>query len=206
MRSLKEGAIAQQSIAELEAWKEENDRLLSRLAAAERVFLRRREWLYGCIAAWIARRYDAIAWEGDLSIKKITEVKSKGYALEAAAKYRQFAAPYEFRKALRRAAAKYGAELIDLEAADTSRICPHCNGVVKVGAQLSVECENGHKEDQDVNAARLMLLKLEGASLQEVDLKRKGRSGLLQIGDLPKELRSAAIVIQPVYRLKGTWK
>jgi len=36
-----------------------------------------RDYIYRCIAAWIADNYDTVAWEGDLGLKRMAEAAGK---------------------------------------------------------------------------------------------------------------------------------
>lgn len=178
----------QQALELLRAWRVENDELRrSRTLGLDRLVGRKR-WIYENIAAWLAERYDLVIWEGELDLKRMAENVKGDVALEAAARYRQWAAPSELRHHIRRAFAKSGARLIDEEAAWSTRRCAECGEMAEPSARLILTCPNGHKFDQDKNAASNFLQLLPN---DFTILRHKGEPV-----KVPKELERAVVVVQ----------
>ena len=74
-------------------------------------------------------------------------------AIENAKKYRVLASLHLLRSHIRRAMAKRGRTMLDCGAAYSTRICVACGGHIEPGSMLLLTCDNGHQNDQDVNAA-----------------------------------------------------
>jgi hypothetical protein len=119
-----------------------------------------KEEIYKQISAWIVKNFDKVAWEGDLSLKQMAETG----AGDPAQKYRQMVGQYYLRQRLPQAAAKYRCELIGRPAAYSTQICATCGAAVEKGRKLLRVCENGHKQDNDVNTSRLLLNEIDGAA------------------------------------------
>ena len=117
--------------------------------------IHRRQWLYRNLSAFVARRYGAIAIEGDLRIKEMIEREQgpEEYALDAARRYHQWAAVADLKGYIEQAAVKYGSQLIKQKAAWTTRTCHVCREQAEGGAARELTCPRGHRWDQDVNAA-----------------------------------------------------
>ena len=173
----------------LRAWRQENDRLRSlRMELWDRL-IGRRQWYYHNLAAWMCATWSTIAWEGDLRLKAMAEdddvriapgdlatlaehagdgierdltlLRQNQFALRRSMRYRHIAALSEFRLALRHAAARAGTTLVDKPAAYTTLTCAVCDDVLAgQDGSLWLECKNGHRHDQDENAARNLLAQI----------------------------------------------
>jgi hypothetical protein len=137
----------------LSSWKRDYDEGYRRVRALQTAFERRKQDHYRKIAAWIARSYDVVAWEGDLGLKEMAEDESEEYAIRNSRKWRQYVGLYQLREYVRQAMGKQGKVLIDDKAAYSTRTCSECGGEIQGSAKLVLECENGHRQDQDVNAS-----------------------------------------------------
>jgi len=169
---LKEANIAPDSIRELEVWFG-IDRCLSRkLQKGKDRLIRFRQWHYRNIALDLARRHSVIYWESDLSIKALAEdpiLKQPGNeALKNSMFYRQIVALGEFRQYLKNACKKTGCILAASKKNHTTDRCTICNAPVATGSSLMLTCDNGHKMDQDLNAARRLLAQCEMLKLVTV--------------------------------------
>jgi hypothetical protein len=78
-------------------------------------------------------------------------------AIRSSMKYRQMASLFQLRLAISEAFAKAGKEIVKEKSAYSTSVCARCGAAIEPGAKLVLECENGHKEDQDVNAAMILL-------------------------------------------------
>lgn len=172
----------------LDDWHAMDSRLSYQVNQLSRRLVRRREWLYGNLAKWLWETYGMVVWEGDLDVKVMAEDADKEPALKAANRYRQIAAIGELRRFIERAAIKYGGELVDGEAAGTTNKCSVCGALVLTGPARMLICANGHLQDQDYNAAKNLLSRING------DLGRS--EGLRKAGELeiPDELEGIVVV------------
>ncbi len=141
----------------LTRWRERNGAFEKQIAGGRERMLKRREWMYRNIAAWIADRYDELVWEGDFNLSTVAADDTDDPALKAAQRYRQMAALYTLRQAIGQAMRKRGRVIVESPAAYSTQTCSICKAHVPSGADLILRCESGHLMDQDVNAARIML-------------------------------------------------
>lgn len=162
----------------LEDWYFWHDAHLRRMRAAQIDWIASRNYLYRCIASWIANNYDVLGWEGDLGLKAMAEEAGKKKTkrkdkhaqagewenrtqderiLKSSQKNRQWASLHILRGYIREAMNKRGRDLQDHPAAYSTQICNECGLRVTPGAELLLECEDRHLQDQDVNAARRFL-------------------------------------------------
>ncbi len=136
----------------------------------------------------------------ELNIKEMAEAEGKGPALNAADRYRQWAAIGEFRIYLKQAAAKNASTLSGKETANSTRTCWACGGYIEKSGQLILECENGHREDQDRNTALLFLREETSQTPQEIMQKigvRKNESEITgQRGKVPNVFGAVAPIVQ----------
>lgn len=119
-----------------------------------------KEEIYKQVAAWIVKNFDRVAWESDLSLKRMAE-DGQG---DSSQRYRQLVGQYYLRQRLSQAAAKYRCDLISRPAAYSTQVCSACGAAVEKGRKLLRVCENGHKQDNDVNTSRLLLSEIEGVA------------------------------------------
>lgn len=157
LRKLLRETKDQRVINVLTEWEERNGNLCAIRASVRRRIRRRKSWLYRNLAAWIAATYGIIVWEGNFSLKRMS-MRSESPAFRAAAKYREWAGLGELRTAIKNAARKYRSEIIQAETFNTTRRCFVCSAEHKGDkSELHLECPNGHRWDQDINAARNIL-------------------------------------------------
>lgn len=136
------------------AWDRPRFRVQTR---TEQRFAANRETRYRNWAKQVAMRYDAAHVEA-LQIKRMIEAEKKEAALHGADRNHQIVATSRLLLLLQQACRKYGCKYVVKEAPGTTITCHECGGEIKPGAALELRCENGHREDQDRNAA-LNLLK-----------------------------------------------
>jgi Putative transposase DNA-binding domain len=175
LRALQERQLCAASQSALEAWLVENDRMRSVRCALQDRLIRRRQWLYRNLCAFVARRYGTITIEGDLKIKQMIggNRSPEKYALEAARRYRHWAAVAELKGDIEQAAIKYGGQLFKQESAWTTRTCHLCGEQVEGSAALELSCPQGHRWDQDVNAAMNLLRRLTKGGDPSKDRQRR---------------------------------
>ena len=183
----------------LQEWRAQNDHLRAlRMALWDRL-IGRREWLYHNLAAWVCETWSMIVWEGDLSIKRMAEAPDKTPALDAADRYRQIVAPGIFRAALRQAAATRGAALVDKPAAYTTRTCAMCGDVLdeQDGSSLWLVCGNGHRWDQDENAARNLVSQIGGVPSESTRGSAWNlESNAAEVVSIPDHLKAVAVRVR----------
>lgn len=171
----------------LKTWADADEVLRYRVNKLSGRLTRRKEWLYGNLAAWLMKTYHTIVWEGDLGVKQMAENDDEEEALKRANRYRQIAAIGKLRKMIRTAAEKYGCELVDGETAGTTSTCSICDGEIEVGSALQLQCENGHLMDQDENAARNLLSQISGGFVLSEGLRDSTKL------DIPQELKRIVV-------------
>lgn len=153
----------------LDAWRRQ-DRHLYQWEASERSkAIGRRRDHYRVMAADLARRYSTIVLERvDLrEIARLPQPEEEDQQHAAARWQRRVAAVSELRDAIRKAAAKTGAQVVEMEAAHTTTKCHACGDACSFDAaeHLIHTCEHcGVMWDQDVNAACNLLRMHTGAS------------------------------------------
>jgi hypothetical protein len=178
----------------LEVWDATDKKLCAIKATVVGRMKRRKSWLYQNLAAWLTRSYKTIAWKGDLSFKELAQ-NTPTPALKHAAKYRQWAGLGELRTLIKNAAGHNCTELVASAADYNSVHCSHC-GAASEGdrAKLWMECPNGHRWDQDINAARNLLFSQTTAhSEQNTYLqKRPNRESINEI-EIPAVLKGVAV-------------
>lgn len=118
---------------------------------------RRTSW-YRKLASWLTKHYRVIAWEGDLSLKEMSEATKGNVILKNAAHYRVWAGLYDLRRFLKEATAKNLTTLLDRKSAFTTIPCSSCGELMGASGSLIIECQHcGTRWDQDENAARNLL-------------------------------------------------
>lgn len=112
----------------------------------------------GILITWaheLARDHGVIVIES-FSLRNLKE--SDTVAGGIAARSIQRLAPGEIRSALKQAAERYGCQIIEIPAANTTRECPSCHVLRTSTAALEMKCDScGMVEDQDRSAARNLL-------------------------------------------------
>lgn len=206
LRSLQEERRFPEVQLILRKWLALNDRLRSLRSALLSRLLGRRNDLYGCLAKWLVTRYAAIAWEKDLEIKIMAENKEKSPALKAADRYRQWAAIYKLRQALKNAARKYGGcELKDGGTEYSTLTCPECGEVLDRGSgNMYLRCPAGHLYEQDIGAAITLAQRAfdkesfsqeYGGFTQNGALRKTGLAQATESLGIPGSLRAVAVPI-----------
>lgn len=118
--------------------------------------IRRREDLYGRAARWLVERYGRIVVAASDG-RKLARVEAEdGQTTDlplAARRQRQAAAPYSLLAAIRWAAARGGAEVVEVPAVDYSHTCPICGSEMERGkadrAALMLRCDAHGVWDRD---------------------------------------------------------
>lgn len=155
-RTLAEAGVV---VPVLEDWMTRHALGWKRFRASQHHVFRARAHLYRHFAKWLARHADVVSWEGDLGLKKMAEAGPTGEAaLEAARRYRQMAGLSTLRGFIRESLASAGRTLLETPAASTTITCAvaGCPGVIAASPELELECSEGHRADQDLNAARVL--------------------------------------------------
>ena len=168
LRKLAEEDRNHDAMQEIEAFFQRERQLRERRNALDSRLISRRRWIYRNVASWLTQRYRAIAWEEELDLKRMAEEKGKAPALQAADRYRQWAAIGELRTYIAQAALKNQSQIKGKETANSTRTCCECRGKVESGAGLYTTCVNGHENDQDENAASLFLCEELGIDAHEL--------------------------------------
>lgn len=187
--------VAPESARIIETWDVADVKLRRRQAGLRTRLLRQRRYNYRLLAAWLCRRYSALAIEADMSLADLAMDSGGVPAIKAAQRYRQMAALSEFRMALTQAAAKTGT-VIAGEAMDTTRLCAECSEMAEGGPALVLRCPRGHEWDQDANAARNLLAQIaeaRGVDVEPETLRRSRRERGPQSLDVPQQLRAVAV-------------
>lgn len=179
-RCLADAGIA---VETLDEWATRYERQWRRLRAAQLDWLAARNYLYRCLAAWLADNYDVIAWE-QLGLKEMAEADEQEPAIRAAQKHRQWAALHILRGYVREAMNKRGRDLRAYDPAWSTLECRVCQALAEPSSDLFLRCANGHVWDQDENAAGNLL------SVIEPELRAvTGVSRLVEYSQLNKALR-----------------
>ena len=153
-RALFDGGV---SMDYLDDWFFRHIELSKRIRKAQLRIYATRNTMYRNLAAWLSRNFAALAWEDDLSLKDLAEDKSGEYAIDNAQKYRQFAGLSILRGYIRE---KMASRIPEISGSYTTQECYACGAHIESGASLHLTCENGHQNDQDVNAARVLYNRL----------------------------------------------
>ncbi|MBI4468384.1 MAG: transposase [Acidobacteria bacterium] len=110
--------------------------------------------------------------------------------LKHADRYRQIAAIGEFKSILQHQARKRHARLLDGEAAYSTITCFTCGARAEGGAALVLQCPNGHKFDQDENAAKWFLARIGQEGRITLNLRPRPASLVPQRVEVPVYLKS----------------
>lgn len=196
LRALQEAGVGQELQTLILAWKARQEQAQRRMQSARVRFVRRRQSLYHNVAAWIAKTYDIIAWESGLGIKVMAEEEEKATVLKQADRYRHMAAIGEFKDLLRQQVKKRQAQLIDGGAAYSSTTCFTCGAATEGGPQLRLQCPNGHRFDQDENAARWFLAQIDPAVSGGVTRRPATALPLPPPMEVPEGLKSVVVYVQ----------
>ena len=177
------------------AWREKNERLRELKALATDKAIRQRRAMYRQLASWLTQTYPVLVWEGDLSIKEMAEAETGNPILDASMRYRHWAALGELRLYIQQAAKKNECELIGAPAAGSTSTCWRCGGNIVNSEKLLLVCENGHREDQDVNAGRNLrdFSQPSGGAEQKIGLRKNGRKEVIPPLAIPWHLRAVAV-------------
>lgn len=155
----------QKVVDALRDWVKLNTILEQKLQRGRDRLLRNREIQYRALSKELSNSYSCIAWESDLDLKTMAEDKDQlkisiNPALKNSMYYRHTVSLYTFRSYLKDASNKSGASLSLTKAKNTTIKCCICNGDIINDGKLIQACTNGHKLDQDINAAVNLLKKV----------------------------------------------
>ncbi|MBI4468182.1 MAG: transposase [Acidobacteria bacterium] len=192
-RELQEAEAGPEIRQLISAWRVNDARLRRRIHCARMRFGRRRHWLYQNLAAWLATNYDTISWEADLGIRKMSEDGSKKGRLRLADRNRRIAAIGEFRKILKHQALKRKMLLIDGRTAYSSTTCFTCGRRTPGGPDLILQCPNGHRFDQDTNAASWFLSRIDRQVSAASNLRQGGVHASVKQLEIPEILKSIIV-------------
>lgn len=157
-RELELAGVAPEAQAGLRRWRSTHERLMKISLASWEWWTRRRRWFYENEAKRLCLAYGTIVLQDDLDLKHLKESDpGSSLALQQAGKYRQWVAVGEFRAQLKQAMAKFGTRL--LWAPTRSYECAECGKQTEPTnpEDRLATCPQGHRWDQDHNAARNML-------------------------------------------------
>lgn len=149
-RTLIDGVV---SIDYFDEWFFRHIELSKRIRKAQLRIFATRNTMYRNLAAWLSRNFAALAWEDDLSLKDLAEDGSGNHAIDNSQKYRQFAGLSILRGYIRE---KMADRIPEISGSYTTQECHVCGAHIETGAALHLRCENGHRNDQDANAARVL--------------------------------------------------
>lgn len=183
--------------AALDAWSDRNQLLKDLKITASDKAIRWRRSMYRNLAAWLTKTYEAIAWEGDLSLKEMAEAENKAPAIDASMKYRQRAALSEFRLYLQQAAAKNNCDLVNVEAAGSTSSWFPTGEEVSVSGSLFLTGPNGESRDMDENAALNLLSQSPWGIGQNGGLRTFAQEKPRQPLEIPAMLRAVAVPCPP---------
>lgn len=154
-RALRESGSDSQMVHALEHWLCVHTKLHIKIRNAQTKWERRRQGYYRYQAAKLCRTYPTIVIEDlDLRRMRMKPQTEQAPALERSQQYANLVALSEFRAALQQATKNRGTKLIMVDPQGTTRRCTVC-GVESESPreELIMSCPNGHRWDQDVNAA-----------------------------------------------------
>lgn len=158
LQELQESSEHVEAQTALKKWEEEDTRLRLIKATVQGRLIGRKQWLYQNLASWLTKTYRVIVWEADFNLKEMAEQEDKPYAIAAASKYRQWASISNLRSWIKNAVQKNGCTLIDGEMAYSTLTCWECGKVTeKNTSALFLVCPQGHRHDQDIQAAKNLL-------------------------------------------------
>jgi len=161
IRDFEETGFTSPAYERLKVWQREYEKWATIRTSLWERLKARQDWWYRNLAAWLTKRYQAIVWEGDLSLKEMAEEKHSlvtEAALKHANKYRGWAALSRLRLYLQQAAEKNWCEIVDAPAANSTLTCWQCGALMtRDGGLLLIKCPNGHEHDQDRNSGEIFL-------------------------------------------------
>jgi hypothetical protein len=156
----------------MQEWAQQERHLLAWEAHQRDRRLGHREEEYRRFAARLARTYATIVLKKfDLRRTRKMKVPEEGARSDGRKQRRTayVAAPGELRVAIKDAAAKYGAAIVEIDSPDTTRACSSCGCVNEWKASSSIihSCAHcGETWDQDHNACCNMLARVESARVE----------------------------------------
>ena len=172
----------------------ENERLRSSWIALRERLIARRRWLYRNLAGWLVRKgYREIGLEGPPSIARMLQLPAEDRALNLARRYHRWSAVGEFVRFVKEATAKTTTSVVEIDPALTTLPCNECGVLAKGGPELILECPNGHRWDQDANAARTLLSKVIGDSGRD----KFSANGICLQAQIPEKLCAVIVEVLP---------
>lgn len=137
----------------LDEWLSRHIELAKRIRKAQIRITSTKTVMYRNLAAWLSRHCAALAWEDDLSLKDLAEDDTNQEAIKRAQKHRQFAGLFRLRQFIRE---KMNDRIPQISGSYSTQECYYCGGKIEPSGSLYLICENGHRIDQDWNAARVL--------------------------------------------------
>jgi hypothetical protein len=189
----------------LATWEMRYDRLATlRCSLWERLKSRRDAW-YRNLAAWLTKRYQAVCWEGDLSLQEMAATNHSlltEAALQHAKKFRGWASLFRLRRYLQEAAAKNWCEIIAAPAAESTTTCWQCGEIMaREGGALRIECTTHGPQDQDENAAMNLLQygveefsQTSGSIVHMSPWRKNGPPQWVKRVDIPDNLKAVVVL------------
>ncbi|HZS03789.1 MAG TPA: hypothetical protein VFD58_02860 [Blastocatellia bacterium] len=156
-RELSEAGVTGDTVQILTEWQGKADVMRKRIRVAQLKSADKRRDSYRKLADWLSRNFDQLVWEGDFNLKGLAEAPGGDYARKNSRRYRFVASLHTLRLYIEQSFAKRGRALVNCGAAYSSRVCPQCGCRIEPSPGLLVECENGHRGDQDALTSRLLL-------------------------------------------------
>jgi hypothetical protein len=170
------------------------DGFLNRRATLSFRLQQRRAWYYRNLARWLCQHYSDIAIE-DILPPNLNRRQPDDLALKNSAQYRKYAALGEFRSALKAVAAETGTEIVQRLAVGSTVTCWFCGAKSESNKQLELSCPNGHKWDQDKNAARNLLSQMDGTFGELHRVRKSEAADLWRKLEIPRTLTAVLVEV-----------
>jgi hypothetical protein len=135
---------------------DEYGRIYQGVATLRFRLVQRRRWYYSNLARWLCQQYSVIGIE-DIRLSDLQRAAKDKIAIRNAARYRNYAAVGELRTSLVRTAAKLSCRVLKVAAENSTIVCHLCGAKSKPSSSLFITCPEGHRWDQDWNAAMNLL-------------------------------------------------
>ena len=135
------------------AWLGDERRLERRVAANRKRIENLRRETYLQASRELLTRYSTFIFE-DTKGQELRDIGTDKQALRRSRQNRDLVAEYGFRELCERR----GADVVTVDARNSTRECPNCGHLCKTTAKLLIQCESCNKvRDQDIGAARVLL-------------------------------------------------
>lgn len=135
------------------AWLGDERRVERRVAANRKRIENLRKETYLQASKELMMRYSTFIFE-DTKGQELRDIGTDKQALRRSRQNRDLVAEYGFRELCERR----GADVVTVDARNSTRECPDCGHLCKTTAKLLIQCESCNKvRDQDIGAARVLL-------------------------------------------------